>query len=40
MIEVNKIYNIDFREGLHLIDVPIMIVSDPPYNINFKYNEV
>jgi site-specific DNA-methyltransferase (adenine-specific) len=39
MIEVNKIYNMDFREGLYLIDEPIMIVSDPPYNINFKYNE-
>jgi site-specific DNA-methyltransferase (adenine-specific) len=39
MIEVNKIYNMDFRDGLHLIDEPIMIVSDPPYNINFKYNE-
>lgn len=39
MLEENKIYNIDFREGLKLIDEEIgLIATDPPYNINFKYD--
>jgi site-specific DNA-methyltransferase (adenine-specific) len=38
-MDSNKLYNMDFREGLNLINEPIMIVSDPPYNIKFKYNE-
>lgn len=38
-MKVNQLYNMDFREGLHKIFEPIMIVSDPPYNINFNYNE-
>ena len=38
-MEENKIYNIDFREGLKLIDEEIgLIATDPPYNINFKYD--
>lgn len=37
-LEVNKMYNMDFREGLHLIEEPFQIVSDPPYNQKFKYN--
>lgn len=28
----------DFREGIHLIDEPFQIVTDPPYNQGFKYN--
>lgn len=40
MIEVNNIYNMDFKEGLKLIDEEIhLIATDPPYNINFKYNK-
>lgn len=35
----NEIYNMDFREGLIHIKEPFTIISDPPYNINFKYNE-
>jgi site-specific DNA-methyltransferase (adenine-specific) len=39
LLEENKIYNIDFREGLKLIDEEIgLIATDPPYNINFKYD--
>lgn len=39
MLEENKIYNIDFREVLKLIDEKIgLIATDPPYNINFKYD--
>lgn len=38
-LKVNELYNIDFREGLKKIDEPFTIVTDPPYNIKFKYNE-
>jgi DNA modification methylase len=39
MLKENEVYNMDFKDGLHLISGDYMIVSDPPYNINFKYNE-
>lgn len=39
MLEINKIYNMDFIDGLDLIKDKInLIATDPPYNINFKYN--
>lgn len=37
-METNKLYNTDFREGLKQINEPFTIVTDPPYNIGFKYN--
>jgi DNA modification methylase len=41
MIELNRIYNEDCLEGMKRIpDKSVdMIVTDPPYNIGFKYNE-
>jgi site-specific DNA-methyltransferase (adenine-specific) len=38
-LEVNKLYNSDFKESIHQIKEPFTIVTDPPYNINFKYNQ-
>ena len=35
----NKIYNDNFLNHIHNIDRKHMIVTDPPYNINFKYNK-
>ena len=40
-MELNKIYNMDFRKGLKLlkeINLDYKIITDPPYNINFKYD--
>ena len=34
-----ELINDDFKNHIHLIDEDFMIVTDPPYNINFKYNE-
>lgn len=39
MLKTNTLYNMDFKQGLKLIEEPFTIVSDPPYNINFKYNQ-
>lgn len=39
MLEINKIYNMDFRIGFKQLPNINMIVTDPPYNIKFKYNE-
>lgn len=33
-----KIYNEDFRNRIHDLE-NIKVITDPPYNINFKYNE-
>ncbi len=42
-MKTNTIYNMDFRDGFEKIDLPdgkrLVIVTDPPYNINFSYNE-
>lgn len=38
MIELNKIYNEDFRIKLSDIGEDFTIITDPPYNIGFKYN--
>jgi site-specific DNA-methyltransferase (adenine-specific) len=37
-MDFNKIYNCDFRENIEILDKVDLIVTDPPYNINFKYN--
>ena len=39
MLTTNKIYNMDFRGGLECIEEDYIIVTDPPYNINFGYDE-
>ena len=39
-LQVNKIYNTDFREAFKNYDLSNvnLIATDPPYNINFNYN--
>ena len=41
-MNINQIYNMDFRDGIkQMLDENIkidMIITDPPYNINFKYD--
>lgn len=37
-VETNVIYNCDFREKKELLEKANMIITDPPYNINFNYN--
>lgn len=39
-LQVNKIYNTDFREAFKKYDLSNvnLIATDPPYNINFNYN--
>lgn len=37
--ELFKLYNEDFKNVLGSVDEDFTIVTDPPYNINFKYNE-
>lgn len=37
-MEINKIYNEDFRSKLSDINEDFIIITDPPYNIGFKYN--
>ena len=34
-----ELINGDFKNHIHLIEDDFTIVTDPPYNINFKYNE-
>lgn len=34
-----KIENKDFRQGLHEIEEDFIVITDPPYNIGYKYNE-
>ena len=38
MLDINKIYNMDFRQGLNHLPAFDMIITDPPYNIGFKYD--
>ena len=41
-MKINEIYNMDFRDGIkQMLDEDIkidMIITDPPYNIDFKYD--
>lgn len=37
--QINKIYNEDFRVGISSLPHIDLVLTDPPYNINFKYNE-
>lgn len=39
MFEVNKIYNMPFQEGLEDLPHIDMVITDPPYNIGFNYNQ-
>lgn len=42
MLELNKIYNIDCLEGIKQIDLmngKFVIVTDPPFNVGYHYNE-
>ena len=34
-----NVYNLDFRQGLYELDDDFTIITDPPYNINYEYNE-
>jgi len=38
MLELNKIYNMDFRECINDLPKIDMVITDPPYNINYKYD--
>ena len=31
--------NVDFRQGLYELEDDFTIITDPPYNINYEYNE-
>lgn len=37
--ELNHIYNEDFRVGLKSLPHVDLVLTDPPYNIDFKYNK-
>lgn len=42
MLEINKIYNIDCLEGIKQIDLTsnkFIIITDPPFNVGYHYNE-
>lgn len=39
MLELNKLYNIRFQDGLSQLPKIDLVVTDPPYNIDFKYND-
>jgi DNA modification methylase len=39
MLNINTIYNMDFRQGFKDLPKFDMIITDPPYNINFKYDK-
>lgn len=34
-----KVENLDFRQGLYELEDDFTIITDPPYNINYEYNE-
>lgn len=34
-----ELYNIDFRVGMYDLNLDYTVITDPPYNIGFKYNE-
>lgn len=38
MLEINKVYNMDFREGIKQLPPVQMVITDPPYNIGYKYD--
>jgi site-specific DNA-methyltransferase (adenine-specific) len=38
VLEINKIYNMDFRQCLDNLPKIDMVVTDPPYNIKYKYD--
>ena len=38
MLEINKIYNMDFRVGMSDLPKVDMVITDPPYNIGFKFD--
>lgn len=33
-----KVYNMDFRDGISMIDEDFIIITDPPYNIGYEYD--
>ena len=37
--ELWKVENLDFRQGLYELEEDFTIITDPPYNINYEYNE-
>lgn len=39
MIEINKLYNMKFQDAVDNLPKIDLVVTDPPYNINFKYNK-
>lgn len=34
-----KVENLDFRQGLYELEDDFAVITDPPYNINYEYNE-
>ena len=38
MIELNKIYNMNFKDAFDRLPHIDLVATDPPYNIGFKYN--
>lgn len=34
-----RMENLDFRQGLYELEDDFTIITDPPYNINYEYNE-
>jgi site-specific DNA-methyltransferase (adenine-specific) len=38
-VEANNLYNMEFQKGIGEIKEDFIVISDPPYNIDFKYNQ-
>ena len=34
-----RVENLDFRKGLYELEDDFTVITDPPYNINYEYNE-
>ena len=34
-----RVENLDFRQGLYELEDDFTVITDPPYNINYEYNE-
>ena len=34
-----RVENLDFRQGIYELEDDFTIITDPPYNINYEYNE-
>lgn len=34
-----RVENLDFRQGLYELEDNFTVITDPPYNINYEYNE-